>query len=140
MLHDSPSLGYVVATHGAGRDHGPTVWTYYLPLTDDDPREARRKLLEHPLSHWQDAAYADLARAHRGLREQIARIDVWRWGHAMVQPRVGALFSGERVAAQAPRGRIHVAHSDLSGLALFEEAFHQGLRAAAEVTAALRSA
>lgn len=140
VLHDSPSLGYVVATHGAGRDHGPTVWTYYLPLTDDDPREARRKLLEHPLSHWQDAIWADLSRAHRGLREQLARIDVWRWGHAMVQPRVGALFSGARIAAQAPRGRIHFAHSDLSGLALFEEAFHQGLRAAAEVATALRTA
>jgi len=138
VLHDSPSLGYVVATHAAGRDHGPTVWTYYLPLTDDDPRDARRKLLEHPLAHWQDAVYADLARAHRDLRAHTARIDVYRFGHAMVQPRVGALFSGDRVTAQAPRGRIHFAHSDLSGLALFEEAFHQGLRAAAEVRAALR--
>src|SRR5262249_46130978 len=29
VLHDSPGLGYVVATHQSGRDRGPTVFTYY---------------------------------------------------------------------------------------------------------------
>jgi len=139
VLYDSPSLGYVVATHATGRDHGSTVWTYYLPLTDEDPRVARTKLLEHTLEHWQDAIVADLARAHRDLARFITRVDVCRWGHAMVQPRVGALWAGGRVAAQAPRGRVHFAHSDLSGIALFEEAFHQGLRAAGEVATALRA-
>ena len=32
VLRDSPSLGYVTATHHTGRDHGPTVLTYYHPL------------------------------------------------------------------------------------------------------------
>lgn len=139
VLYDSPSLGYVVATHATGRDHGSTVWTYYLPLTDEDPRVSRTKLLEHALEHWQDAVVADLARAHRDLGGFVTRVDVCRWGHAMVQPRVGALWSGERVEAQAPRGRVHFAHSDLSGIALFEEAFHQGLRAAGEAATALRA-
>jgi hypothetical protein len=31
---------------------------------------------------------------------------------------------------------VYFAHSDLSGVALFEEAFYQGLRAAEEVLAA----
>jgi hypothetical protein len=35
-------------------------------------------------------------------------------------------------------GNIHFAHSDLSALPLFEEAFDQGLRATREVLAALR--
>jgi hypothetical protein len=34
------SLGYVNATHQQGRDHGPTVWTWYLPLTGRAPAEA----------------------------------------------------------------------------------------------------
>jgi hypothetical protein len=39
-----------------------------------------------------------------------------------------------RKALALPVGdRIHFAHSDLSGMSLFEEAFHQGLRAAREV-------
>ena len=47
VLYDSPSLGYVVATHQQGRDHGPTVFTYYLPLLDDDPRVARAAAAGH---------------------------------------------------------------------------------------------
>src|SRR5262249_1426358 len=38
VLHDSPSLGYVVATHQSGRDRGPTVFTYYYPLCEADGR------------------------------------------------------------------------------------------------------
>jgi hypothetical protein len=34
-------------------------------------------------------------------------------------------------------GRLHFAHTDLSRLALFEEAFDHGLRAAREVAEAL---
>ncbi|MDH5492583.1 MAG: FAD-dependent oxidoreductase, partial [Myxococcales bacterium] len=32
VLYESPALGYVTATHQRGRDFGPTIWTYYLPL------------------------------------------------------------------------------------------------------------
>jgi hypothetical protein len=32
-------------------------------------------------------------------------------------------------------GRVHLAHTDLSGVSVFEEAFHQGLRAAQAVLA-----
>ena len=39
----------------------------------------------------------------------------------------------ERLARIAPRGVVHFAHTDLSGIALFEEAFDHGLRAAREV-------
>ena len=43
VLYDSPSLGYVVATHQSGRDYGPTVLTWYYPFTGDGPT-ARRQL------------------------------------------------------------------------------------------------
>ena len=42
VLYDSPSLGYVVATHQRGARPGPTVFTYYYPLCDDDPRVPAR--------------------------------------------------------------------------------------------------
>ena len=41
-------------------------------------------------------------------------------------------LEARREAARPWRG-IHFAHSDLSGLALFEEAFYHGTRAADEV-------
>ena len=134
VLYDSPSLGYVVATHQTLSDLGPTIWTYYLPLLS---RTARRELeaLDHATCC--DAIVSDLSRAHRGLAEAIERIDVWRWGHAMVSPRPGFIWGGARARAAEPWAeRVFFAHSDLSGLALFEEAQDHGVSAA---EAALRS-
>ncbi|MFO0877057.1 MAG: FAD-dependent oxidoreductase [Gemmataceae bacterium] len=137
VLHDSPSLGYVVATHQAGIDHGPTILTYYYPLTASNSLTARNQLLQLGRDEWAELALADLERPHPDLRSLVTRIDVMRWGHAMIRPRPGFLWSGPRRAAQLPYRGIHFAHSDLSGVALFEEAFDQGLRAAGDVMAAL---
>ena len=139
VLYDSPSLGYVCATHQRGSDYGPTVWTYYLPLVDEEPRRARERLFAGRYEQYRDAVLSDLARAHPDLREHVTRLDVYRWGHAMVRPEVDCAFAPERARAREPLGRIHFAHSDLSALALFEEAFDHGQRAAREVLAARRS-
>ena len=44
-----------------------------------------------------------------------------------------------QAARSRPLGLVHLAHTDLSGLSLFEEAVHWGGRAAAEVALALPS-
>jgi phytoene dehydrogenase-like protein len=132
VLYDSPSLGYVCATHQRGSDYGPTVLTYYLPLCDDDPRQARQTLYDGDLERWQSALLLDLERAHPGLRGLVERCDVFRWGHAMTRPTVNSRFVPGRGQAL---GRVHFAHSDLSGLCLFEEAFDHGQRAAREALA-----
>jgi glycine/D-amino acid oxidase-like deaminating enzyme len=136
VLYESPSLGYVVATHQRGLDRGPTVFTYYYPLTDADPRAARTRLLSTDWKGWADVALSDLQRAHTDIRALTSRLDVMRWGHAMIRPRTGFLWGGARQKAQRPFGPVHFAHTDLSGVALFEEAFDHGLRAAEEVLAA----
>lgn len=140
VLYDSPSLGYVCATHQRGSDYGPTVLTYYLPLSDADPRRARKKLLDGDYAAWRDAVLLDLSRAHLALPEQLERLDVFRWGHAMVRPEVGSIWQSARLEAARAQGRLHFAHSDLSGVSLFEEAFDHGVRAAQEVLAASRLA
>jgi phytoene dehydrogenase-like protein len=136
VIYESPSLGYVVATHQRGLDRGPTVFTYYYPLTDADPRVARTRLLSAGREEWAEVALADLSRAHADVRTLTRRLDVMRWGHAMIRPRVGFQWGGARLKAQQPFGPIHFAHTDLSGVPLFEEAFDHGLRAAEEVLAA----
>ena len=136
VLHGSKSLGYVVATHQAGRDYGPTVLTYYLPLLDGTPAEARARLLSTSWREWVDVILADLGRPHPDLVERVASIDVWRWGHAMVRPTVGLMRGPALRAARAPLGRIHFANTDLSGMALFEEAHHHGLAAAEAILTA----
>jgi glycine/D-amino acid oxidase-like deaminating enzyme len=133
VLYESPSLGYVVATHQRGLDRGPTVFTYYYPLCDADPRKARSNLLGADWEHWTDVALTDLSRAHPDIRSLTERVDVMRWGHAMIRPRTGFVWSAARREAAAPFRAIHFAHTDLSGVALFEEAFYHGIRAADEI-------
>ena len=132
VLYESPSLGYVVATHQRGLDHGPTVLTYYYPLCDQNARAGRTRLLETDWHGWAEVALSDLSRAHTDIRSLVERLDVMRWGHAMIRPRVGFMWGQARREAAKPFRGIHFAHSELSGVALFEEAFDHGLRAADE--------
>jgi monoamine oxidase len=136
VFHDSPSLGYVVATHQAGRDHGPTVISWYYPFTGEGAL-SRRDLDAASREDWAAAALADIERAHPRLRAACRRVDVAFWGHGMVRPRVGSVFQPALRAARAPFGRVHFAGSELSGLSLFEEALDHGVRAAEEVLSAL---
>jgi phytoene dehydrogenase-like protein len=136
-IYGSRSLGYVSATHQTHRDRGPTVWTYYLPLSGADPRAERRKLEALDYAGAADAIVHELAGCHRDLLDKVRRIDVMRWGHGMVRPRPGTAYSADRARAARPAGPIHFAHTDLSGVAVFEEAFFHGVRAAREVSASL---
>jgi hypothetical protein len=79
----------------------------------------------------------DLRPAHPDLESLVARLDVMRWGHAMVRPAPGLIWDPDFLALAKPFGGVHFAHTELSGLALFEEAQDHGLRAAEEVLAAL---
>ncbi len=138
VIYDTKSLGYVTATHQLGMDHGPTVLTWYYPLTED-PKVSRQQLLGLSWEHWADLALSDLLVPHPDLSKYVTRIDVLRWGHAMIQPRVGFVSGKTRADAARPIGPIHFAGTDLSGIALMEEAFYHGVRAADEVTQALHS-
>jgi glycine/D-amino acid oxidase-like deaminating enzyme len=136
VFRDSPSLGYVSATYQRGRDRGPTVWTWYYPFPGD-ARHARTQLAGAGYAEWAEVVLADLERAHPDVRPLVDHIEVAFWGHGMIRPRTGSLFGGDRDERVRPVGQIHFAHTDLSGIALFEEAFDHGLRAAREVAEAL---
>jgi hypothetical protein len=138
VLYESESLGYVVATHQRGIDRGPTVFTYYYPLCDENPRTGRTRLLETDWRGWADVTLTDLSTAHGNIRELVERLDVMRWGHAMIRPRTGFMWGPARREGAKPFRSIHFAHSELSGVALFEEAFDHGLRAAEEVLSSIR--
>lgn len=131
VLYESPSLGYVTATHQKGIDYGPTILTYYYPMCEDP--NGRTTLFNYDRRQLADVCLTDLARAHPDIYDLCDRLDVMRWGHAMISPRPGFLWSGVREKAVKPYRNIHFAHTDLSGVALFEEAFYHGLRAAGEV-------
>ncbi len=137
VLVESESLGYVAATHQSGRDYGPTVLTYSWPWCDADVRAARERLLKLTWAQAVEHILADLTPAHRDLRDLVERIDVMRWGHAMIRPSPGFVWSDARRQAAAPWRGLHFANTDLSGMALCEEAFFHGTRAAMEVAGKL---
>lgn len=138
VIYDSPALGYVVATHQVLRvAPGPTVLTYYLPLTGLAPAAARERLLTATREDWAARMLDDLARPHPDIRDLATRLDVFRWGHAMVRPVPGFMWGKARAVLAAQRGRVQFAHSDLSGMSLFEEAAYRGASAAEAVLRAL---
>lgn len=131
VIYESPSLGYVNATHQKGIDYGPTVWTYYYPMCHEP--DGRTKLFNYEWRELADVCLTDLARAHSDIHKLCERIDIMRWGHAMISPTPGFIHGETRAKALKPYRNIHFAHTDLSGIALFEEAFYHGLRAAGEM-------
>ena len=140
VLYDSRSLGYVTATHQTGIDYGPTVLTWYSALCDDGAGDAtrqaataRQRLFDMTWAEAAEIVLSDLEPAHPEIRTLLERLDVMKWGHAMVRPRTGFVFSPARRAATTAVGPIHFAGTDLSGLALCEEAVYHGVRAAEEV-------
>jgi hypothetical protein len=132
VLYESPSLGYVNATHQKGIDYGRTIWTYYYPMCHEE--NGRTKLFDYSWRELADVCLTDVARAHPDIHELCERIDIMRWGHAMISPRPNFIWSETRTKAQKPYRNIHFAHTDLSGIALFEEAFYHGLRAAKAIS------
>ncbi|WP_294278219.1 FAD-dependent oxidoreductase [uncultured Sphingomonas sp.] len=135
----SESLGYVVATHQSlATAPGATVLTWYMPLSRMTPASARRLMLERPLAAWQDIVRDDLLATNPDLAGAIRRIDVWRWGHAMIRPEPGFIWGEARRHAARPQPPLFFAHSDLSGFSIFEEAHHHGAEAAEQALASIR--
>lgn len=130
VIYQGRGLGYVDATHQTLQYRRPDrVLTWYHALSDQAPRAARRQLLSAPREHWLRLGLADLARPHPALARQCERADVWRWPHAMAIPAPG--FLAQLPARQAsPHPRLRLAHSDLSGFSIFEEAQYWGVEAA----------
>jgi hypothetical protein len=137
VLYDSPGLGYVVATHQLIRRYlSGTVFTFYRALHNVAPAEGRRLLHEMPREAWAEGILAELEEVHPDIRRLTTRLDVFRNGHAMRRPMPGSIWYGQRqklVDYQHPR--IVLAHADLSGFSLFEEAQYRGAVAAERVLA-----
>lgn len=135
VIFNSPSLGYVDATHQLiGPPGSERNLTYYWPLTAEAPSIERTRALSRTHENWADLILADLEKIHPDIRAKTQTIDVQLWGHAMAQPLPGTLNANWRKELAASIGnRIHFAHTDLAGISIFEEAFYQGIRAAGAV-------
>ena len=131
VLYHSPSSGYIVANHqerGIG-NNTPSVLVYYRPFVHDVDA-ARRNLHKHDHRYWVNQIMTDLTQAHPNLEAVVERIDIYRWGHAMIRPVPGTIWGQASQWRQKPFGAIFFASCDATGLPLFEEACFAGIRAA----------
>jgi hypothetical protein len=79
---------------------------------------------------WCREIFANLNTAHPDLEKHTSHLDVWLWGHAMVRPVPGFIWGDAREKMSQPMGNLVFAHSDMSGISIFEEAYIRGDRAA----------
>lgn len=134
VIYDSPSLGYVVATHQDLNTDPlrPTVWTWYRPFPHDDPGKLRKELLEADWGEWSETILSELEELHPDIRDCCERLDITVLGHGMVRPSVGFVWGEQLKAARQAQGPIFFGHGDLSGMSLFEESQFRGVKAAEE--------
>ena len=134
----SRSLGYVVATHqNLNPVQRETVLTHYWPLDAQSPADERRRAVARTHDEWCGLIAEDLEETHPGVTGQIRNIDVWLWGHGMIRPVPGFIWGEARRRMREPHGMVFFAHSDMSGLSLFEEAYTRGCQAADALLARL---
>lgn len=138
VIEGANGLGYVYAQHqSVGQFSSPFVISYYHSMDGLDCKKSRQELFERTDEQWKDFIVKDLAIAHFGIEQEIESIEIFRHGHGMICPVPGFLFSKARQTLGRPiDGRIFFAHTDLSGISIFEEGFYQGLTAADQLLAA----
>jgi hypothetical protein len=139
VVYKEPGLGYVVSTHQEIRASRPqrSAFTAYKALCDLEPDAGRRWLNEASKAQLLQAAGRDLKLAY-GWRLPLCveHVAITVRGHAMAIPEPGFLSNPGRLSLRNAAGPIFFAHSDLSGLSLFEEAAWWGHRAARRLAAA----
>ncbi|MCX6117709.1 MAG: NAD(P)/FAD-dependent oxidoreductase [Proteobacteria bacterium] len=129
------SLGYIVADHQniTTRHHANTVLTYFKTLDSFDPKTSRLEAGLKSHQDWSEMIRQDLAKTQPRIAEKITNIDCKVWGHGMIYPKVGYIWGKDRNKRFESLGRLHFAHSDMSGISIFEEAQYQGVEAANKV-------
>jgi hypothetical protein len=134
VLYSMPSVGYISANHQDLQNSSQRVLTFYKPLTDEPPDAARQSAFGTSYKQWLTQILDELETAHAGVTAQVSQAEICVWGHGMIAPSPGFIWGADRQRAAKPiNNRVFFAHSDLSGISIFEEAFYQGIRAANEV-------
>lgn len=135
VLYHSKSLGYVNACHQNVNKYNTTqVLTYYLPLVDLPVKEARKKAREKTHQEWVTEIVADLELAHKDIKNYITNIDIKIWGHGMIKPKSNFIFNTNKESlSKTIDNKLFFAHTDLSGISIFEEGFAQGISVAKQI-------
>lgn len=130
VIYGSEGLGYIYDQHqNINQILGEKVITYYRSFSTEDCRKARKQLYGMKDEEIKKMVLTDLKKAHPLIEEFIVEMQFHKIGHAMIAPVPGQIF-GNQKAKDSIENKVFFAHSDLSGISIFEEAFYQGFRTA----------
>lgn len=129
VIHGAKGLGYIYNQHQSLQQiQDKKVITYYFSFSTPDCAKARKDIYKKPKEFWKQMVFNDLKMAHPNIEEVTQSIDIHLLGHGMISPKKDFFFDqNKQSAAQDIEETIYFAHSDLSGISIFEEAFHQGI-------------
>ncbi len=129
VIFKGKGLGYINTQHQhLAQKTAKNVITYYCAFDGEDSLKIRRDLYKKSEQDWIKFIVKDLSQAHPNIESLIENVEIQLWGHGMISPKPNFIFGENREsAAKTIENRIFFAHSDLSGMSLFEEAFHQGI-------------
>lgn len=129
VIYGSKGLGYIYDQHQTVQQlQSKKVITYYYSFSSSDVRKSRREVYSKKTEYWKQFVFDDLKRAHPNIESVTEEINIHLLGHGMISPVSGFIFGeAKKEATQNIDKKIFFAHSDLSGISIFEEAFHQGV-------------
>lgn len=134
VLYNSKSLGYVNACHQNFDQHSDkTVLTYYYNFSEQLAKTERENIYQNNELYWQKFIVEDLKKVHPKIEELIIDIEVNVLGHGMISPTKNFRNNPSRKILENGLENLFFAHSDISGISIFEQAFHRGITAANQV-------
>jgi len=134
VVYGGSALGYVNAMHQSlSAVPRETVITHYETLCGQPPAKSREWMLTQTHAQWCERVLGALTAPHPDLRQHVQQLDVWLWGHGMIRPAPGFIWGETRRQMGLQTPPIFYAHSDMSGMSLFEEAYTRGVTVADDV-------
>lgn len=132
VIYGVEGLGYIYNQHqNPDFNSSKKIITYYRSFSTKNSREARRKLHKMTEEEMKKMVFAELNLAHPYFEEMVEKVYFHILGHGMISPIPNSIFSEEmKFLKKDLNNKIFFAHTDLSGVSIFEEAFHQGIDAA----------
>jgi hypothetical protein len=136
-IYLSEGLGYIYNQHqNINQVTGHKVISFYYSFNEKDLKKARKRLFKMNDNEIKELVLNDLKKAHFFIEDFILEIQFHKIGHGMIAPVPNHIFGENTQRLKMPIDRkIFFAHSDLSGISIFEEAFYQGIAAAKQVLA-----
>jgi hypothetical protein len=120
-------LGYINNHHQSlSQDQESILITFYFAFTKGSPTENRKRLSTWNDDEVKNFILSSLDKYHPNIETEIQSIDYRILGHGMISPSIGFLWNKRIKDLPKLWNGIHFAHSDMSGISIFEEAFHRG--------------